>query len=256
MTYAQYSTGFKGGGINPRPFFATQVQPFGPEKLGTAELGVKSDIFNGRMRLNADVYYGWYKDIQLTALSCPAFTPTPNGSPCALPLNAGNAHTKGFEVETTIEPTDGLSIDGSLSYIAFDYTYISPMAGDPVTGRGVQLGMITPYTPHWKASGGIQYRIPVQTMGSFTPRFDIAYQSSLYSNATNGPRNLIKGYAVANFRLTWRDDDNKWQASFEVTNLFDKYYYLTSFDLSGLSGTASAEPGRPREWALTIKRSF
>ncbi len=70
MTYAQYSTGFKGGGINPRPFFATQVQPFGPEKLGTYEIGAKSTLLEGRMRLNAAAFYGIYKDIQLTA--CPA----------------------------------------------------------------------------------------------------------------------------------------------------------------------------------------
>ena len=256
MTYAQYSTGFKGGGINPRPFFATQVQPFGPEKLNTAEIGVKSDLFDGRMRLNADAYFGWYKDIQLTALSCPAFTPTPNGSPCALPLNAGNAHTKGVEVETTIQPIEGMSIDGSLSYIDFNYTTINPSAGGPSQPGGVQFGMVTPFTPTWKASGGIQYEIPVEGSGSVTPRFDIAYQGKLYSNAVNGPRNLIPSYALANARITWRDDSNMWQVSFEVTNLFDKYYYLTSFDLSGLSGVTSAQPGHPREWAVTIKRSF
>ena len=260
MTYAQYATGFKGGGINPRPFFATQVQPFGPEKLGTYEIGVKSDLFDGRMRVNADVYYGLYKDIQLTALTCPAFTPTPSGGPCALPLNAGNAHTKGVEIETTIEPVENLEIDGSASYMDFNYKYISTQAGVPATAttaaRGVQLGMITPYTPKWKLSGGIQYHIPVGDMGSVTPRFDISYQGKMYSNAVNGPLNLIPSYALANARVTWRDDEQNWQVSFEVTNLFDKYYYLSSFDLSGLSGTASAAPGRPREWALTVKRSF
>ena len=33
FTYAQFSTGFKGGGVNPRPFFANQVTPCGEEKL-------------------------------------------------------------------------------------------------------------------------------------------------------------------------------------------------------------------------------
>ncbi len=256
MTYAQYATGFKGGGINPRPFFATQVQPFGPEKLGTYELGVKSDLFDGKMRVNADVYYGLYKDIQITALTCPAFTPTPTGGPCALPLNGGNAHTKGIEIETTIQPVEGLSIDGALSYLNFNYTSINPQAGNPTTGAGVQLGMITPYTPKWKASGGIQYEVPVQGIGSVTPRFDIAYQGKLYSNAVNSANNLIGGYAIANARVTWRDDTNMWQASLEVTNLFDKYYYQTVFDLSNLNGSTSGQPGHPREWAITIKRSF
>ena len=33
MTYAQFSTGFKGGGISPRPYVPEQVTPFGPETL-------------------------------------------------------------------------------------------------------------------------------------------------------------------------------------------------------------------------------
>ena len=43
----------------------------------------------------------------------------------------------------------------------------------------------------------------------------------------------------------------------EVTNLFDKYYYLTINDqsTSGL-GYTNAQPGRPREWAVTVKKNF
>ena len=44
-----------------------------------------------------------------------------------------------------------------------------------------------------------------------------------------------------------------WQAALEVTNLFEEYYYLTTFDLRGAgAGFVKAQPGRPREWALTI----
>ncbi len=33
MAYVQYSTGYKGGGVNPRPFFVQQALSFGPETL-------------------------------------------------------------------------------------------------------------------------------------------------------------------------------------------------------------------------------
>ena len=33
MTYAQYSTGYRGGGVNPRPFIPQQEVPFKPETL-------------------------------------------------------------------------------------------------------------------------------------------------------------------------------------------------------------------------------
>ena len=44
MTYVQFATGFKGGGISPRPFSAVQAVPFDPEELKSYELGVKSDL--------------------------------------------------------------------------------------------------------------------------------------------------------------------------------------------------------------------
>ncbi len=118
MTYAEFSTGFKGGGINPRPFTVAQVQPFGPETLEAYEIGFKSMMFDRRLRLNAAAFYNNYNAIQLALLSCPQFG---GPGPCALPVNAGDAHVKGAEVEFEAHPVGGLELDGSASYLDFAY---------------------------------------------------------------------------------------------------------------------------------------
>ena len=254
MTYAQVSTGFKGGGINPRPFNPAQVQPFGPETLTAYEVGFKSDLFGRVVRLNGAAYYSDYKGIQLTLLSCPQFG---GPGPCALPQNAGDAHIKGFELETTINPGNGLLFDASMSYLDFTYTSINPQAGGPTAPAGVQIGMIPPYTPKWKWAVGVQYEIDLGTSGSITPRVDANYQSAIFSNAVNKPSNHIDGYTLANARLTWRNPDEDLEVAFEVKNLFDKYYLLTSFDLTGAgAGFVAGQPGRPREWAVSVKKTF
>jgi iron complex outermembrane receptor protein len=254
MAYAQVSTGFKGGGINPRPFNPAQVQPFGPETLTAYELGFKSDLFGRLLRLNGAAYYSDYKGIQLTLLSCPQFG---GPGPCALPQNAGDAEIKGAELEATIDPGNGLLIDAAMSYLDFDYTAINPQAGGPTSPRGVQLGMVPPYTPEWKWAVGIQYEIDLGNSGSITPRADANYQSDIFSNAVNGPNNLIDGYTLANARLTWRNPDGDLEVAVEVKNLFDKYYLLTSFDLTGAgAGFVAGQPGRPREWAVSVKKTF
>ena len=247
MGYLQFSTGTKGGGINPRPFTPAQVGPFGPEKLYAYEAGVKSQLFDHRMRLNLAAFFNDYKDIQLTLLACPA-------APCAKPFNAGEAHVKGVEAETEIHPVGGLSIDGSVSYLDFQYTSLLPGVSGP---GGVQLGMVTPYTPKWKWSVGVQYEIPMNGMGSLTPRVDAAYQAPVFTNAVNAPANHISSYTLFNGRLTWRAPKDDWETSLEVTNLTNKYYKLTVFDLSSIgAGFTNAQPGMPREWAVTVKRSF
>ena len=46
LAYATFSTGFKGGGVGPRPFNPAQARGFGPETLNNYELGLKLDLFD------------------------------------------------------------------------------------------------------------------------------------------------------------------------------------------------------------------
>jgi iron complex outermembrane receptor protein len=222
---------------------------------------MKTDLFDRRLRVNVAGFYSDYKGVQLNLVpTCAQFsdpsTTADDGGPCSAVANAGNAHIKGIEVETSLRPIDGLSIDASGSYVDFHFTSINPAAGGPGNPAGPQLDDKTPYTPKWKWSLGVQYEAQLGSAGSLTPRIDAAYQSTVFSNPTNAPLERIKGYTLANARLTWRNPGKDLEVSGEVTNLFDRYYLLTAFDNSGSAGFASAQPGRPREWALSVKKKF
>ena len=259
MTYAQFSTGFKGGGISPRPFFPSQVKSFGPETLKSYEIGIKSDLFDRRVRLNLAGFYSDYSDIQLSLSNCPFPGSGFPATPCALISNAGDATIKGFEAEASVRPIEGFLIDAAASYTDFDYKKgsINPDAGGPGRPNGPQCGNVPPYVPAWKWSIGAQYEVDLGQSGSLTPRLDAAYQDKMWTNAANRDTNKIDSYVVANARLTWANAGKDLEVSAEVTNLFNKYYYLTLFDLTVANGgVASAQPGQPREWALTVKKRF
>ena len=67
----------------------------------------------------------------------------------------------------------------------------------------------------------------------------------------------MPGFTIANARLTWQNVKKDLSIAFEVTNLFDKYYFLSKFDLTGAgTGAITGQPGRPREWGVTIKKKF
>jgi iron complex outermembrane recepter protein len=253
MSYVQFATGFKGGGISPRPFSAAQAVPFNPEELKSYEVGVKTDLFSRRVRLNTSVFFSDYSDLQLTLASCPQFGV---GLPCAVVANAGDAEVKGLEVEALLRPIERLSLDASYSYLDFKYTSINPDAGGPTRLTGPQFGMRPAYVPARKWSAGVQYEIPLGEFGSLTPRVDVSYQGDLYTNGTNAATNRIESYTLSNARLTWRDGKDAWEGSLEVTNLTDKYYFLTRFDQFTLTGITDGQPGRPREWGVTVKRKF
>ncbi len=253
MTYLQFATGFKGGGVSPRPFTAAQAVPFDPEELKSYELGVKSDLLGRRVRVNASVFLSDYTDLQLTLLACPQFGPAPA---CAVVANAGDAEMKGAELEVTLRPIDALSIDASASMLDFDYKTINPLAGGPTRPTGPQFGMRPAYVPKTKWSLGAQYAFGLAGGGTLTPRFDVSHQGQLFTNGFNAATNRIDSYTTANARVTWRSSQNDWEASMEATNLTDEYYFLTRFDQFIANGTTDGQPGRPREYALTVKRKF
>ena len=256
FAYASVATGYKGGGVNPRPFFGpssgdcnvlpfgapcNQITSFKPETLRTYEAGIKTDLFDRRLRFNASAFYNKYDNIILTLTRCHGF------SPCLMPANVGKADVWGLEAETTIRPVEGVTLDGSLSYLHFKYK-------DTGT-TNVPLNNVTPYTPKWNWSFGAQYDYALKA-GMISFRVDGTYQSKIFTEAFNGPDNRVDGRFLGNAKLTYTSPDKVWQVSGEVQNVLNKYYYNTIEDVKSSLGAITANPGLPRTWALTIKRTF
>jgi iron complex outermembrane recepter protein len=254
MTYVQYATGFKGGGISPRPFVAAQAVTFKPETLDNYEVGVKTDLLDRHLRLNASVYYGKYSDIQMPLQSCPQFGA---GVPCGAWANAGDGKVKGAELEAILRPVTGLRIDASYTWFDFKYTFVDP-AVSTATPRPWHITKddTLPFAPKSKWALGAQYDIPLANGSSIAPRVDMNHQASFHTNPANQPANFVGAYSLLNARLTWRNSDQTLDVALEGTNLTDKYYFTSRNDQLQAAGSTDGVPGRPREWALTFKKRF
>ncbi len=270
MTYASVATGFKGGGVNPRPFFPDQAIPFGEETLTAFEVGAKTDWFDNRLRANASLFLNRYSNIIASFGSSngvvpnPACLPNPNEPLCSFYLNAGRAEMKGAELEIEATPIDNLLINATLSYLDFAYKKLTgcDTATDPTCtvnsgglGAGLTYSMTTPFAPKWKYSIGAQYEIQVPGAGSLTPRMDLSYQSSVQTATVNSPATFLNGRTLLNGRVTWRAPDEKWSVALEVTNITNKLYY-TGLSPNNNANLITGSPAAPREWAVTVKRQF
>lgn len=254
MAYGSVATGFKGGGVNPRPFFETQRLPFNPETLTTYEVGFKSDWLDRRVRLNGAVFLNKYDDIQLRKQACPESAPYPE-TPCLRPDNIGAADVKGFELEASIYPLPGLMIDATASVLDFEYT----SAADPATGFLINTAIpndgITPYTPEKTYSAGVQYDHSIPS-GLLSFRVDASYQSEVFDNSENTSWSRLGGRTLANARISYSRNDD-WKVALEVQNLLDKYYFLSKSDVSSAQlGVVTGVPGLPRTWAVSVERRF
>ncbi len=258
MVYANASTGFKGGGTSARPFTPAQATngAFNPETVTSYEIGTKTDLFDRRLRVNLTAFYMLRDNIQLPLGDCSSLDGVAAGTdanPCGAVANAGSGHEYGFEGEVTASPIPGLDIDASLSYIDGKWTYISPAVGTSV--------LITDpiVTPNWKGSIGMQYKADLGKNGSLTPRIDASYTSKadIGHILTGSAVEYSPAVTLANARLTWKNPKEDLSISLEVQNLFDQYYLPAKFEsLWGTAGTIYSQVGKPREWAVRVKKTF
>lgn len=254
MTYAQYSTGFRGGGVNPRPFIVQQEVSFGPETIKGSEIGMKSDLLDHHLRLNVAAFFNQYKDILFTNAAPTIVNGVTLSANNATPVNVGAANIKGLEAEFEIRPFGGLQFDGSASYLNFNFTSINQSAAAQIPN--VSLRTDEPYAPTRMAALGAQYTFNIGTGGSFTPRFDANYQSRFYTDIANTALGQVSGRTLMNARLTWKSPKDEWQTSFAVTNVADKFYYVNKVNAVAPTNITQGQPGEPREWSVSIRRNF
>ena len=250
MTYAQYSTGFKGGGTNPNPINAAQATPFGIEKLKAYEIGAKSELFDHRMTINADAYYN-----DVTGLQLVGFGTTSAGGTTT--LNAGEAKIEGVELEVQARPIPALLVNVSADYLHFHYSSLGAAGYDPVKNPGgLFMNDVAPYTPSRKANAGVQYSFNLGVGGTVTPRVDATYQSRMYFDPQNLLASSEGGYTLINGHLTWNRASGKLSAQVDVNNMTNKLYYLSMFNQLKSYGILTGQPAEPRNVLVSLKYMF
>jgi iron complex outermembrane receptor protein len=265
LVYGTIASGFKGGGVVPRPFTAAQAAPFGVEEVTTYEVGMKTDLFDRRVRFNVTAFLNDFKGEQLVLSDCPGLDPVAP-RPCAAPQNAGDSKQKGIELELMATPIDDLLLDASASYLDSEYKCVNPsvvgLANGPCSSDPAVISRLAAPLRGWKWAFGIQYEARLGgSNGSITPRIDVSRSLALPGGVLRGIDTLAlnPAYTIANGRITWRNADDDLSVSLEVTNIFDKYYYVNKFDIRNQAtgtGPLVAQVGRPSEWALTVKKEF
>jgi outer membrane receptor protein involved in Fe transport len=178
LFYATWAKGFRVGGANPPVPFSVcsddltalglngAPESYKSDTVKSIELGSKNKLFDHKLQIAASVYQVRWNDIQQTV-----FLPT-----CAITFtgNLGKARSRGFDVQMTLTPFHGLTIDGALGYTSTRYTSSVTFGSDAiVVAKGDAIE-----GPPWTLSLGAQYEFPVAGHGMFL-RADYEYQSRL-----------------------------------------------------------------------------
>lgn len=249
MAYVSFNRGFKGGAYNVNNLAAP---PARPEQLDAVEAGVKADLLNRTLRINAAVYHYDYKDIQLLV------APSPSSGQISTTINAARARIIGFEGLVEAVPVSGLTISIGASYVPTAEYRSFPNAPLFVTKPGGGNNLVA-----FDASGERMVRAP-----KFTATASLSYVVRLAGGSLDFGANLYHSS-----RFIWNPDARYAQAAYQLLggqigytvggtglsisawgrNLLNKHYQ------AGLSETASGDayvPGAPRTYGVKLGYRF
>jgi iron complex outermembrane receptor protein len=255
LLYGFVARGYKPGGFN------TTTSEFSPETVLDYELGWKTTMADGRLRMQADVFYSDYQDFQFDIME-------PSTGVTAID-NVGSATIKGFELQ--LQGRFGnFGFDAGAGYVDSDLdgaTFINVTQLPPG-----QLGSQCPpgvpstppfcfdyqpfyittdggpnlYSPEWTFNAGVEYSIPIGG-AMLTPRLNYGYMGSQWTYLAYGPYDRISSRELLSGLLTL--DLGQWFVEAWGTNLTDEVY------VSGRSGDNEFY-GAPREYGLRVGVSF
>ena len=257
QTYASVSHGFKSGGFNLDATAAIlgSNPVFDSEVVDSYELGLKSDLFDGSLRLNLAIYRMEMDDYQILEFTGAQFKT----------FNVDVAESDGFELEMTWLPTDNLKL--SLGYTKSDARYPDDCdGGDPAADISVALlcGFELTNSPESTAIAGLDYdtELPGGNLALFfstNARWEDDKRVGTQAiNAAGVPLafDIQEAHTKVDARLGIGRTDGSWIVEIWGTNLTDEVTTGLAYNVPLRIASRGAFIQAPRLYGATFRMNF
>lgn len=262
--YLGFTHGFKAGGFNLDPTAAVNgADPrFDSELINTWEAGMKSDLLDGLIRLNASVFLSKLKDFQVLEFTGVQFQT----------FNVDRVRSAGYELELLANPMEGLIISAGLTYADARYpngcVEFDPMSAVPPAQLcGNSLTNSSRYT----VVLGSQYEgtVPGTELTYFVTanyRFESDRRTSTQGTTGLGgppnPRDIQEDNGKFDLRIGIGGEEGHWSVELFGNNIFDKQTKFVTFNipLRGTGATGTISRGEfleaPRTYGITFRVNY
>lgn len=245
LLYGNLARGFKSGGFNGRPQSRGVLDPFDPEYVTSAELGIKTDLLDRRLRFNGAIFASEYRNIHFGASFQGAA-----GEPILVTQNAGEAEIHGLELEWELHPARSWVLTGSASWLDSELVEV-----DPRVPAGLDPGNELPQAPEWSYALSLQRSLVIGETAALIARADWTHTAGYFLDIANAESVAQKPYGLLAARLSYGPYSGRWEVSLFGRNLTDEAYLASGF-VAGAFGPSLVTPGRPREWGGELVLRF
>ena len=251
--YFTASRGFKSGGYNDQAgsggFANFPLSSYDPEFANNFELGVKSTLLDGRIRLNATYFNVNYEDFQRsTVVSLPGTALQETRT-----FNAADADAQGIEVELEALLADNLTLRANVGTLDAEYNefvldrnldgVLEDFSGrDLVRAPEITAGVDLTYNQTLASGGSIRWNT----------NFNYEDENIYYYNDDIGEQfdTILEARSILNFNVTYSSPDESYYVAVFGKNLTDDRY-KTASQAVGILWTFS-NYGPPRTYGVEV----
>lgn len=244
-SYIKWSSAYKAGGVNSR---AASFSAYKPEEVDTLEVGLKSEWWNRRLRLNAAIFATDFEDMQIDVAD-------PTNIAIAESINATKTvEVDGLELDVTLVPVTGLTLNLSYTYLDGDM----PLQPNPLADDALEQFQIA-QTPQHAGSFSASYTFAPSRYGTFIAHTDIT-STDQYAYVAFGDERK-DAYTLFNARLSLADIDiGQKTGTFKVSvwgkNLGDEEYVIFALPLGNPAIAVTQVYGTPRTAGIDFSYEF
>lgn len=239
LVYASYSRGFKSGTFNNG---STGPLAVDPEEVDAYEIGLKSDLFDRRLRFNLAGYFSEYKRQQLQE-TVPPFDFTF--------FNVGESQIKGLELEIEAKPVRTFGVFANIGYTEARITR-NTFSALPID---VRPGATLPRIPDWTVNLGTTFEVPVGAVGAVAGRVDYNYVGPQEGNIGNSPGLQTPSRQLVGARLAFQPTGARYEVALWAKNLFDERYVTARISTFPDLFVITVD-GAPRTWGASAYVRF
>ncbi|GAB3270987.1 hypothetical protein GCM10027297_02810 [Parahaliea aestuarii] len=258
-TYFRYSTGYRSGGFNGEIF----DNPYEEESIEQFELGVKSDWWDNRLRVNAALYTYTYDDLQVSQVK------TDGGAATTQITNAGSAERWGGELELAAAPLEDLIVSLGYSYVHGDFEEYPDVCGTNVPVTCVDgSSEASRASPGTQLTASLDYIFARTSIGEVRGYLQANYQedwpeNSLWSAVISGEpviydRQGMDARTLVDARLSLENialGDGVLRITAWGKNLLDDDYPTFAINFGSL-GLITEQYGPPRTYGLEVAYDY
>jgi iron complex outermembrane receptor protein len=256
MVYASFASGYKAGGFNGRAgSLAQAIAPYDPETVDTYEVGIKSDLLDGRVRLNLAAYRSNYDDLQLDV----SVKTEGNDAPNTLVSNASSAISQGVEMELTALLTNSTTLRVTYGFLDTEYDdFVANLFGETdATGELLLVdysGNDLRRSPRHQAMVSLNQEFEFK-MGRLVAEANYRWTDNQHMTVDNDPYLEQDALGLLDLNLMYFSPNEQWRVALFVHNATDEEELGYMFRASNLwqFGTAATAP---RTAGVTVGYSF